>query len=141
MTDFDAACARKLLAMAKEARRMAYAPYSGFRVGAALLFEDGTTVCGCNVENASYGLSMCAERSAMVAAVAKGLKKPVAVAVSGEEGTFCPPCGACRQFLAEFNPEMYVILEDNGEIKLCTLKELLPLSFSLEDISHRGKQE
>ncbi|MBQ9882588.1 MAG: cytidine deaminase [Synergistes sp.] len=141
MTEIDRTCAQKLLAMAAEARGRAYAPYSGFHVGAAILFENGETICGCNVENASYGLSMCAERGAMIAAVAKGLKKPVAVAVSGEGGAFCPPCGACRQFLAEFNPDMQVMLEDSGDIKLYTLKELLPVSFSLEGLSGGGKEQ
>lgn len=140
MTEIDTPLARKLLAMAAESRAMSYAPYSGFHVGAALLFENGETVCGCNVENASYGLSMCAERGAMIAAVAKGLKNPVAVAISGEGGAFCPPCGACRQFLAEFNPDMSVILEDNGEIKLYTIKELLPVSFSLEGFAGGEKK-
>ncbi len=137
-----AADAKKLLEKAAEARKMAYAPYSKFRVGAALLFENGETVCGCNVENASYSLSICAERSAMAAAVIKGLTKPVALAVAGEDGMSCPPCGACRQFLAEFNPHMSVILEDGGEPKVYPLKELLPFSFSLDDArggAHDGR--
>ncbi len=125
--------AKKLLAEASRARAAAYAPYSGFCVGAALLFENGLTVSGCNVENASYSLSICAERSAMAAALAKGLRRPLAVAVAGPEGAFCPPCGACRQFLAEFNRDMAVVLKEAGEPVIYTLKELLPLSFSLEE--------
>ena len=125
--------AKKLLAEAARARAAAYAPYSGFCVGAALLFEGGLTVPGCNVENASYSLSVCAERNAMTTALTKGLRRPLAVAVAGPEGAFCPPCGACRQFLAEFNPDMAVVLKEADEPVVYTLRELLPLSLSLDE--------
>src|ERR1700756_2574607 len=94
----------QLLAAARFARERAYAPYSQFRVGAAVETEDGTIVTGCNVENASYGLSICAERTAIVSAVAQGYRVFRAVAVAGPEGVTTSPCGACRQFIAEFDP-------------------------------------
>ncbi len=122
----------RMVEAAAEAREKAYVPYSGFAVGAALLFDDGRLVTGCNVENASYGLAICAERNAMTTAVAEGLTRPVAVAIAGPGGQSCPPCGACRQFLAEFNREMTVLLEDAGGIKTITLEELLPFGFSLK---------
>lgn len=122
---------KKLLATADEARKFAYAPYSKFNVGAALLFDNGDIIAGCNVENGSYGLSICAERNAMAASVTKGHNFPLAAAIVGENGLPCPPCGACRQVLAEFNPDMYVILEKMGRPVICRLKELLPMHFSL----------
>lgn len=128
LSDFEI---NKLLVAAKKSRELAYAPYSGFSVGSALLFGNGEIVTGCNVENASYGLSICSERNAMSTAVTSGLKLPIAVAVVGQEGKVCPPCGACRQFLSEFNPEMYVVLEDAGKAVVYKLSELLPLQFSL----------
>ncbi|MDO5115811.1 MAG: cytidine deaminase [Synergistaceae bacterium] len=124
--------AAKLLEAAERARKNAYAPYSGFSVGAALLFENGETVLGCNVENSSYGLSICAERNAMTTALTMGLRRPTAVAVAGPDGVLCTPCGACRQFLAEFNPDMSVIIKAAEGGRIYTLKELLPLTFSLE---------
>lgn len=125
--------AAKLLAEAKAAREHAYAPYSHFRVGAALLFEGGAIVRGCNVENASYGLCICAERNAMTTAVTQGLTHPAAIAITGNGSKLCPPCGACRQFLAEFNLDMAVVLEDDGKPAIYTLRELLPLTFALDD--------
>lgn len=124
--------AEALMAAAEEARGRAYAPYSGFPVGAAILFGDGRVVTGCNVENASYSLSICAERNAMSTAVAMGLTRPVAVAVAGPDGVFCPPCGACRQFLAEFSRGMPVIIKGEGGITAIALNELLPSGFSLK---------
>lgn len=126
--DFDAGA---LLSEAKKAAKRAYAPYSGFSVGASILFEDGSVVSGCNVENESYGLSICAERNAMTTAVYKGGLKPIAIAIVGAEGTMCPPCGACRQFLSEFNEEMHVVLEDRGKPVIYKLSDLLPLRFKL----------
>ena len=125
--------AKMLMAEAEKARRRAYAPYSGFTVGAALLFDDGSVVSGCNVENASYSLSLCAERNAMSTAVAMGLTRPAAAAVAGPDGVFCPPCGACRQFLAEFNGAMPVIVKDAHGVRVIALDELLPSGFSLKN--------
>lgn len=125
--------AEMLMAEAEKARLRAYAPYSGFSVGAALLFEDGSVVSGCNVENASYSLSICAERNAMTTAVAMGLTHPTAAAVAGPDGVFCPPCGSCRQFLAEFNGAMPVIIKDARGFRIIALDELLPSGFSLKD--------
>ena len=125
----------ELLARAEAAAWRAYVPYSRFRVGAALLLEDGTVVTAANVENASYGLSMCAERSAIAAMVARGLRNPVAVAVVGSgDGDFgrpCPPCGACRQILVEFNPDMRVVLASPEGPLVYSARDLLPHSFDL----------
>ena len=96
--------AKKLLAEAARARAAAYAPYSGFCVGAALLFEGGLTVPGCNVENASYSLSVCAERNAMTTALTKGLRRPLAVAVAGPEGFFALPAGPAASFSPNSTP-------------------------------------
>ena len=124
----------ELLLKADEYRVHAYVPYSQFPVGAALLMDDGCIIGGCNVENGSFGLTICAERSAMVAAVASGKKKPLAVAVTGKDGVFCSPCGACRQFLSEFNPSMDIVLLNEGEIEIYSLSELLPWQFSFKGV-------
>lgn len=121
-----------LLACAGEFARRAYAPYSGFPVGAAILAEDGRMFGGCNVENASFGMTICAERVAMSSAVAAGCRKPLAIAVLSLRAEFCPPCGACRQFLAEFNPHMDVLLSGNGSMRFHRLGALLPERFDLE---------
>jgi len=122
--------AMSLLNEAKKAGNYAYVPYSSFPVGAAILFEDGSVVSGCNVENGSLGLSICAERNAMTTAVGEGRLKPVAIAVAGgSKGKICPPCGACRQFLSEFNSDMSVVLEDDGRPVIYRLSDLLPLQF------------
>ena len=99
-----------------------------------MLMDDGSIVGGCNVENGSIGLTICAERSAMVTAVAVGKKKPLAVAVTGRDGIFCSPCGACRQFLSEFNPLMDIILLNEGKIQIYSLDELLPWQFSFKGV-------
>lgn len=123
-----------LLAAASAARRHAYAPYSRFAVGAALLTEDGRVFQGCNVENRSYSLTCCAERGALMQAVAAGYRRFVAVAVVGapegeEPSAPCYPCGACREALAEFcGPETVVYLTGDT----VTLGELLPNMFTLE---------
>ena len=126
---------QELLERAREAASRAYAPYSRFRVGAALLLADGGVLTACNVENASYGLTMCAERSAIAAMVARGLRDPVAVAVAGSgDGDFgrpCPPCGACRQILVEFNPDMRVVLASPEGPLVYSAHGLLPHSFDL----------
>jgi len=126
--------AETLLKKARIAAERAYAPYSRFNVGAALLMSDGGVVLGCNVENASYGMTICAERNAVTSMVSIGHLDPVAIAVAGgKSGAPCPPCGACRQVLAEFNPDMLVVLESPNKIIVMSVNELLPLSFSLTE--------
>ena len=122
-----------LLQQAKEAAKNAYAPYSNFPVGASALFESGATYTGCNVENASYGLSLCAERNALSTAIAQGEKtKLVAIAIYSPNMPSCVPCGACRQWLNEFSPDGKIIVEkENGEIQTYMVKELLPYAFNL----------
>ena len=126
--------AETLLKKARIVAERAYARYSNFKVGAALLMSDGSVVLGCNVENASFGLTICAERNAVAGMVAIGHLDPVAIAVvGGKSETPCPPCGACRQVLAEFNPDMLVVLESPNKIIVMSVDELLPLSFSLTE--------
>jgi cytidine deaminase len=120
-----------LIAAAHAARERAYAPYSGFTVGAALLCDDGTVVTGCNVENASYGVTMCAERGAVSAAVASGRQRYLALAVAGPDEAVTPPCGACRQVLAEFNPTLRVLFSAGDRVEVTTLETLLPARFEL----------
>lgn len=119
-----------LLAAAVVARGQSYSPYSRFAVGAALAAADGTIFSGANVENASYGLSMCAERVAIYHALSLGSRRFDAVAVTGPDGVLTLPCGACRQVLHEFGPEMDVIYADAGEVKVTPLAVLLPAAFS-----------
>ena len=120
-----------LLAAAVAARVHAYAPYSSFAVGAALRCADGSVVTGVNVENASYGLSMCAERTAVFAAVALGRTAFEAVAIAGPAGVATPPCGACRQVLAEFGREIRVVYTTPEGTSATTVDALLPATFVL----------
>jgi cytidine deaminase len=118
-----------LLDLAARAREAAYVPYSHFAVGAALRAEDGRIYTGCNVENASYGLTICAERNAVAHAVAEGARRFDAVAVVTENGV--TPCGACRQVLAEFGPEMTVVVSDTaGNRIVYSIGDLLPAAFT-----------
>jgi cytidine deaminase len=122
---------KELIELAKEASLNAHAPYSNFHVGAALEAEDGTVYQGCNVENASYGLTICAERNAVFQAVAKGQKKFKKIAIFTDTDQLFYPCGACRQVLNEFAPDLEIIVS-NGKTEFTkTLTELLPDSFSL----------
>ena len=108
----------------------AYVPYSHFPVGAALECADGTVFTGCNVENAAYGPTICAERTAIVKAVSEGHRDFVRIAIAGTSADFCVPCGTCRQVMKEFAPDLAVIcLNGKGESKKFTLKELLPYGF------------
>lgn len=120
-----------LVSKAWESRMYAYAPYSQFRVGAAVLAADGRIFTGANVENASYGLSICAERVAIASAAAAGARSFAAIAVAGEGDRGVVPCGACRQVLAEFSQHAVVIrcLPDGGHTRT-TLSELLPEAFT-----------
>ena len=119
-----------LIAAATAAREKAFAPYSKFRVGAALLADDGTVVTGCNVESASYGLTICAERVALVKGVSEGLTSFERVVVVADTEKPTPPCGACRQLLWEFAPDAVVILANlKGDVVRYTMRELLPAAF------------
>ena len=110
----------------------AYAPYSHFPVGAALECSDGTVFTGCNIENAAYGATICAERTAIVKAVSEGHRDFVRIAIAGRGEDFCVPCGTCRQVMMEFAPSLEVIcLNGRGEAKKFSLAELLPHSFAL----------
>jgi len=122
-----------LVTAARAAQARAYAPYSNFRVGAALEGEDGVVYAGCNVENASYGLTVCAERNAIAVAVAAGARRVTAVAVASGARPPASPCGACRQVLAEFAaPEAPVFIAGpRGAPTQTTVGDLLPLTFSL----------
>ena len=122
-----------LIAKAMEAREKAHAPYSHFAVGAALLGRSGRVYTGCNVENASYGLSICAERVAVFRAVSEGERDFEAIAVVTENGV--TPCGACRQVLMEFGEDIQVIVADEtGGYRVFGLQELLPEAFNSEDL-------
>jgi cytidine deaminase len=130
----------KLIKSAKQAMQSAYVPYSGFKVGAALLAASGKVYTGCNIENAAYSPSNCAERTAFFKAVSEGEKEFAAIAiVGGLDGNikgYCPPCGVCRQVMKEFCKDDFIVIlgKDDGEYKSYTLPELLPVSFSEKDI-------
>ncbi len=134
-------CPEKLIELAKEAMKRAYAPYSAFQVGAALLCGDGTVYQGCNIENAAYGPSNCAERTAIFKAVYDGKRDFTAMAIcGGKDGIItgaCPPCGVCRQVLREFCQDDFIIyiVGAEGSYESCTLGELLPHSFSPNNLS------
>ncbi|HIU16241.1 MAG TPA: cytidine deaminase [Candidatus Ventricola intestinavium] len=118
----------KLLEMAREARKFAYVPYSGYAVGAALLSEDGRVFTGCNVENAAYGNTLCAERTALVKAVSEGVRRFTKIAIASS-GSAPFPCGACRQSLYEFAPGLDVLVTWDGQVRKTTLAQLLPEGF------------
>ena len=122
-----------LLAAARDVQQRAHAPYSGFRVGAALETMDGPVFIGCNVENASYGLTICAERAALVSAVAAGHRRFRRIVVVSDSDPPASPCGACRQMLAEFGLELRIDAVGPGRALHWTLAELLPDAFT----SHR----
>lgn len=129
----------ELLELARDAAHRAYAPYSDFPVGAALLFDDGRVVTGCNVENASFGLTICAERTAVTRAIISGeanrTRRPriVAAAVVGLKAEPCYPCGACRQVLCEFSCER-VIVSQGGKPHTVPFSELLPNAFGPDSL-------
>ncbi len=120
---------QELIAQAIEARKRAYAPYSHYKVGAALLGKSGQVYLGCNVENASYSHTVCAERTAILKAVSEGEREFEAIAVVTRNGG--SPCGACRQVMVEFAPELIIYIADkNGDYRATTMSELLPDSFT-----------
>jgi len=132
---------KMLLEASIKAREKAYVPYSKFPVGAALLTKDGEVIQGCNIENSSFGLTNCAERTAIFKAVSEGKKEFAAIAVSGNTEGPISPCGACRQVLAEFcDQDMPVFLTNlNGQVLETTVAELLPGAFTTEDLEYGAK--
>jgi cytidine deaminase len=134
---------KELLSAARSARKKAYAPYSGFRVGAAVLGSDGRIFSGCNVENASFGLTCCAERNAIFAMVAAGVREIREVLVIGDTEEFLPPCGACRQVIAEFAAPTVVVHLGNraGACRDVPVSELIPFIFRLGKKHRSGAPE
>lgn len=123
----------ELIKLAHIAKNKAIPKYSNFHVGAALITEDDKVYQGANIESSSYGLTICAERTALFQALLDGKRDFKAIAVVSDSDDFCPPCGACRQVLSDYcSPEMEVILSNKGETKVLKLKELLPFSFNEE---------
>ncbi len=131
--------ATELVDLARKARKRAYTPYSHYKVGAALLGKSGTVYTGCNVENASYSHTVCAERTAVLKAVSEGETEFEALAVVTRNGG--SPCGACRQVLSEFSPELIIYIADkDGEYRTTTLKKLLPDSFTPAHLEDGSKE-
>jgi cytidine deaminase len=127
-----------LIAAAAAVRLRAFAPFSRFLVGAALEADDGTVITGCNVESASYGLTICAERAAVFKGVSEGLRHFRRVAVVADTGRPTPPCGACRQVLWEFAPDAEVLLANlSGKVVRFTMRELLPAAFDARQLGER----
>lgn len=124
----------ELIRKAQEARARAYVPYSGFHVGAALLCKDGTIFSGCNIENSAYGPTNCAERTAIFKAVSEGYREFETIVIISDSEQPTPPCGVCRQVMAEFcGPEFPVVMMGcDGSQRTASLGELLPYAFSLE---------
>ena len=130
---------QELYTLAEAARNRAYVPYSHFTVGAALLTKSGKVYLGCNIENAAYGAVMCAERTAFFTAICEGERDFVAIAVAGgregEAGDVCAPCGICRQVMAEFcTSDFEIVLGPESDIKVYRLDEILPLSFTKDNL-------
>lgn len=126
---------KALILAAINAQKNSYSPYSGFSVGAALLCSDGEIITGANIENVSFGLTNCAERTAFFKAVSEGKKEFSAIAIVGGD-TYLPPCGACRQVMAEFCDKNFKVIfaKNENEYIVKTLEEILPFSFSEEDM-------
>lgn len=132
--------AKELMKIARKARQNAYAPYSHFAVGAALLAKSGRVYTGCNIENASYGLTCCAERNAIFAAVGAGERRFKMLAVAADSPEPVAPCGACRQVIAEFGIPLVVMGNLKEETKTMTAEELLPYGFWQESMNNKGEK-
>lgn len=126
---------KKLIKEAENARKRAYTPYSKFKVGAAILTSDGKIFTGCNIENASFGLTVCAERVAILKAISEGSSKFEAIVIVGDTNRPCSPCGACRQVIYEFSEDIKIIMYNlKGDIQIKKMRELLPEAFSKNDL-------
>ena len=126
---------KKLIEEAEKARKKAYTPYSKFKVGAAILTSEGRIFSGCNIENASFSLTICAERVAVFKAIANGYKKFEAIAIIADTLRPCYPCGACRQVILEFGEDITLVMANlKGDIKINNIKELLPDAFNKNDL-------
>ncbi|MEA2010557.1 MAG: cytidine deaminase [Actinomycetota bacterium] len=126
--------AQRLIAEARTVAENSYSPYSEFRVGAVVIAADGTEYNGCNVENAAYGASICAEANAISTAAANGVRELHTVAVTCLDGQGCTPCGNCRQIMREFGVKRVILTDESGAPVEHTLDELLPMSFGPEDL-------
>ncbi|NBG89320.1 cytidine deaminase [Isachenkonia alkalipeptolytica] len=130
---------KELIRKALEAQKMAYVPYSEFPVGAAVLTSTGKVFTGCNIENASFGATNCAERTALFKAISEGEKDFKTIAIVGDPEAFTAPCGICRQVLVEFGLDITVILaKSEEEYQTYTMEEILPLSFTPKDLENKG---
>lgn len=129
---------RALVRAARSARKHSHSPYSHFRVGAAVMTAGGKIFAGCNIENSSFGLTICAERTALFKAVSEGQRRFVALAIATDEPEFIAPCGACRQVIQDLAPKAQVILCDrNGRTKTFAASDLLPHPFGPDDLDHK----
>jgi cytidine deaminase len=131
---------RELAKAAQDIKRNAFSPFSKFKVGAAILTEDGTIFSGCNIENSSYGLTICAERVAIFNAVSSGASKFTAIAVVSDDPDFTPPCGACRQVLLELAGNIdFVMMDSKNRYKIMKLTSLLPFAFTEKNLKRSLK--
>lgn len=129
---------KRLVSIARKARKNSYSPYSKFRVGAALLTDDGRVVTGCNIENSSFGLTICAERTAIFKAVSDGCTRFKAIAIATDENEFVAPCGACRQVIMDLAGDIdFIMSTRRGALKVRKLSELLPYPFGPENLRKR----
>ena len=132
----------ELAKIAQRARHFAYAPYSKFRVGAALLTTSGRVFTGCNVENSSYSLTICAERTAIFKAISEGYQQFKAMAVSSDDPGFTPPCGACRQVLIDLAGNIdFIMVNKRGQLKTVTMKSLVPLAFTKKNLQRSKRKK
>ena len=122
---------QELIELARKAREFSYSPYSKFKVGAALITHEGKVYSGCNIENASFGITNCAERTAIFKAVSEGAREIDTIAIIADSDGPCSPCGTCRQAMAEFKVKRVIMANLKGEVKAVSLAELLPYSFAL----------
>ncbi len=131
---------KELIRRAREARSNAYSPYSGVKIGAAVLARDGSLYAGCNIENSSYGLSNCAERTAIFKAISEGRRELVSMSIVGDSEEFTRPCGACRQVMVQFNPRLRIIRVGlvDGYRSETTAEKLLPEAFNPSSLTRKS---